>query len=288
MTAPVPVRITDPDDARLAGYVGLTDRQVRRRSEGGAGIFVVESRLALEQLLASNFEVASVLVATNQWDWVRRLLTATAGPAPPVYVADPRVLATVAGFNVHRGVVALGRRRPDADPHQLLAAATAAGARAVVVTEGVNNHENLGAIFRNAAAFGAGAVLVDPTTCDPLYRRSIRVSLGHVLRVPFARLEPWPAALADLRADGWTTVALTPAADAEAVDDLATAELGPVAVLVGAEGPGLAAGTLEAAEHRVRIPLAAGVDSVNVATATAIVLHRLGGPRPGQRFAGNG
>ncbi|MDQ2726027.1 MAG: RNA methyltransferase [Actinomycetota bacterium] len=271
------------DDPRVAGYGALTDRPSRQRIEGDLGVFVAEGFLALEQLVASDFTVESVLVARSRLGRVVPLLRHC--PAP-LYVAEPSVLAGVAGFNIHRGVVALGRRRSDANPGELLAAAAAAGARVVVVTEGVNDHENVGAIFRNAAAFGAGAVLMDPSTCDPLYRRSVRVSLGHVLRVPFARLEPWPAALADLRAGGWTTVALTPAAEAEPLDRVAFSEGGRVALLVGSEGPGLAAGTLAAAERRVRIPLVAGVDSLNVATATAtataIALHRLAGADPGR------
>jgi tRNA G18 (ribose-2'-O)-methylase SpoU len=278
VAAPEPVSITCPDDPRLAGYAALTDRLARRRIEADLGVFVAEGLLALDQLVASAFPVESVLVATNR---LARVVPVLRGCPAPLYVAEPSVLATVAGFNIHRGVVALGRRRPDAGPHQLLTAASAAGARAVVVTEGVNDHENLGAIFRNAAAFGAGAVLLDPSTCDPLYRRSIRVSAGHVLRVPFARLQPWPAALADLRSEGWTTVALTPAADAEPLDRFVSAGTDRVAVIVGAEGPGLANETLAAADRRVRIPLAAGVDSLNVATATAIALHRLAGsPEP--------
>lgn len=267
-----PLVVADRDDPRLAGYAALTDRHARQRIEGGLGVFVAEGLLALEQLVASDYVVESVLVATDRLARAAPLLQ---GCPAPVYVAEPSVLAGVAGFNIHRGVVALGRRRPDADPHRLLAVAKAAGTRVVVVTEGVNDHENLGAIFRNAAAFGAGAVLLDPTTCDPLYRRSIRVSLGHVLRVPFAPLEPWPAALADVRSTGWTTVALTPAADAEPLDRMSPVGLDPVALLVGAEGPGLAAGTLAAADRQVRIPLAGGVDSLNVATATAIALHHL-------------
>lgn len=275
-----PLFVAGGDDPRLAGYAALTDRHARRRIEGDLGVFVAEGLLALEQLVASDYVIESVLVATNRLPPVAALLQ---GCTSPLYVSEPPVLASVAGFNIHRGVVALGRRRPEADPHRLLAASMAAGARTVVVTEGVNDHENLGSIFRNAAAFGTGAVLMDPTTCDPLYRRSIRVSLGHVLRVPFARLEPWPAVLADLRSTGWTTVALTPAADAEPLDRVPPAGLGPVALLVGAEGPGLAAGTLAAADRWVRVPLAAGVDSLNVATATAIALHHLGPPRAPRR-----
>ena len=274
MAAPEPVSITDPDDPRLVGYTALTDRVARQGIESDLGVFVAEGLGALEQLVASDFPVESVLVATNR---VARVAPVLRGCPAPLYVAEPSVLAAVAGFNIHRGVVALGRRQPDADPRRLLAAATAGGARVVVVTEGVNDHENLGAIFRNAAAFGAGAVFGDPSTCDPLYRRSIRVSAGHALRVPFARLQPWPAALSDLGSGGWTTVALTPEAGAEPLDRFASAGADRVAIMVGAEGPGLSAGALAAAHHRVRIPLAAGVDSLNVATAVAIALHRLTG-----------
>jgi tRNA G18 (ribose-2'-O)-methylase SpoU len=144
-----------------------------------------------------------------------------------------------------------------------------------VVIEGINDHENLGAIFRNAAALGAGAVLLDPACCDPLYRRVVRVSVGHVLRVPFARLQPWPAALAGVARLGFTIVALDPSAP-EPIDSLRCP--GPVAVLVGSEGPGLTAAARGAAHHRVRIPMAPGVDSLNVATAVAIALHRLARP----------
>jgi tRNA G18 (ribose-2'-O)-methylase SpoU len=147
------------------------------------------------------------------------------------------------------------------------------------VLEAVNDHENIGALFRNAAAFGVDAVVLDPTTTDPLYRRSTRVSLGHVLRVPFARVldGEWPAALDKLRTAGFTTVALTPDADAETLGRLVAARPPRVALLVGAEGPGLSAPALAAADRRVRIPMAPGVDSVNVATAAAIALSALHG-----------
>ena len=185
----------------------------------------------------------------------------------PVYVAGPAIYDRIAGFPVHRGVLALAERQPALDPMSLLV-----GAATVVVVEGVNDHENLGAIFRNASALGAGAVLLDPSCCDPLYRRSVRVSVGHVLRVPFARLTPWPAALADLAAAGFDVVAMDPAAP----DIIGSVQPGRrVAVLVGAEGSGLSAGAAAAATRRVRIPMAAGVDSLNVATAVAIALHRL-------------
>jgi tRNA G18 (ribose-2'-O)-methylase SpoU len=166
-------------------------------------------------------------------------------------------------------VLASADRGAPADP-----AALVAGVRVVAVAEGLGDHENVGALFRNAAAFGVDAVLLDPTTADPLYRRSVRVSLGHVLRVPHARLPALPAGLGVVRAAGLEVVALTPASDAEPVSALAPGGP-PVALVVGAEGPGLTAATLAAADRRVRIPLAAGVDSLNVATAAAVAFHRL-------------
>jgi tRNA G18 (ribose-2'-O)-methylase SpoU len=152
--------------------------------------------------------------------------------------------------------------------------ALAQGARRLLVVEAVNDHENVGSLFRNAAAFGVDGVVLDPTAADPLYRRATRVSLGHVLRVPFARAEAWPQALEVLRTAGWTVAALTPAGD-EPLAALAAEGPPQVALLVGAEGPGLSPAALAAADRRVRIPMAPGVDSVNVATAAALALHAL-------------
>ena len=143
---------------------------------------------------------------------------------------------------------------------------------AVVIVEGVNDHENLGAIFRNSAALGAGAVLLDPHCSDPLYRRSVRVSLGHVLRVPFTRLTEWPGAISDLQADGFTVVALDPGAR-DAIGSMTP--LTKVALMVGSEGDGLSEAARRLANRNVRIPLMPGVDSLNVATALAIGLQRL-------------
>jgi tRNA G18 (ribose-2'-O)-methylase SpoU len=262
----VPVAV--PDDERLAGYAGLRDGHRRDRVERHLGVFVAEGLLALQQLVASPFPVVSVLVAEDRWERVRPVLEGVEGPC---YVAAPAVLAAITGFDVHRGVLALGRRLPDEDPDALLA--RLAPTAPVLVTEGVNDHENLGALFRSAAALGAGAVLGDPSTCDPLYRRSIRVSLGHALRVPWTRLTPWPARLDALRRSGRSILALTPDPAARPIGEVTG--VGPAALLVGAEGPGLTAAALAAADVRVRIPLAAGVDSLNVATAAAIALHRL-------------
>jgi tRNA G18 (ribose-2'-O)-methylase SpoU len=277
----------------LDDYRALNDPERRRQVERRGGYFVVEGLLALEALLASRYPVRSVLATERRADRVRTLV----GDRAPVLVRSLDEVAGVAGFDVHRGVLAAADRLPPAG------VAEAAGAsELVVVTEGLGDHENLGALFRNAAALGAGAVLLDPTTADPLYRRSVRVSLGHVLRVPWARLPPLPGGLAELAALGFETAALTPAPAAVTIDDYAAdvaarrrataaadrpdaaAQGGRaegaaprVALVVGAEGPGLTPATLAAADRRVRIALAPEVDSLNVATAAAIALHRLAG-----------
>jgi tRNA G18 (ribose-2'-O)-methylase SpoU len=230
-------------------------------------VFVVEGARSVRLLLDSEWPVLSLLLRPERLESMAGAVAAAGRRGAPVYVAGPAVFDQIAGFPVHRGVLALAGRRPSADAMSLLD-----GVATAVIVEGVNDHENLGAIFRNAAAFGAGAVLLDPTCCDPLYRRAVRVSMGHVLRVPFARLEPWPAALAGASQRGFTVVALDPSAT-KPIEALQCR--GPVAVLAGSEGPGLSGAARTAADERVRIRMAAGVDSLNVATALAIALHRL-------------
>jgi tRNA G18 (ribose-2'-O)-methylase SpoU len=249
--------ITDPADPRLDDYRRLNDPAARVAFEREHGVFVVEGALAIEQLLRSAYEVRSVLLTPAMAERLR---------VPHALVVEREVLRAVAGFDVHRGALAVATRPPARDPAEVLDEA-----RVVLALERVNDHENAGVLFRVARALGADAVLLDAETCDPLYRRAFRVSLGHVLHVPFART-PDPVAL--LREHGFVTYALTPAGDVR-VEDAPGAER--VALLVGAEGPGLKAETLARADHRVRIPMREGVDSLNVATAAAIALHRLGG-----------
>lgn len=258
--------VTSGEDPRLALYRDLKDSALRRSAELAGGYFIVEGRFALEAALGSGYPVESVLV-------LRRRVKALEGlglqPSTSVYVVDDPVMAGIAGFPVHRGLLGLGRRLPLASPERLLSAS-----ELVVVVEGMSDQENLGAVFRNAAGFGAGAVLLDPTCADPLYRRSIRVSVGQSLRVPFARLEPWPEGLELLGKCGFVPVALAPDPSGEPVGDVA-AELQRrrVALLVGSEGPGLSQGVLERC-RRARVPMAPGVDSLNVAVALGIALHR--------------
>lgn len=246
--------VDDPGDERVAGYARLTDAGHRRD-----GTFVLEGALAVERALAAGVRLRSLLLAPHKTEVAASAAAGGAGDVP-VYVAERPVLRALTGFDVHRGVLALADRPPPRSPAEVLD-----GSRLALVVEGVSDAENVGALFRNAAAFGA-VVLVDDGTCDPLQRRCVRVSVGNVLGVPWAR-----GAVADAAAAGLTTVALTPAGDV----DVGDVEAERVAVVVGAEGAGLAAASLEAADVRARIPMAPGVDSLNVATAAAVALHEL-------------
>jgi tRNA G18 (ribose-2'-O)-methylase SpoU len=259
------VRIDDPDDPRLAGY-----REMRERDLAGRrGEFVAEGVVVLEKALAAGrFALESVLVAERKAEGLAGLL-AQVPAETPVYLAGQAVMDAVVGFPIHRGVLALGRRGEEADPATLLAGLPE---RALVVgLVGLSNHDNVGGVFRNAAAFGADAVLLDAGCCDPLYRKAIRVSVGAALITPFAQA-PAGADLAGLlTAAGFEVLALSPTGGLE----LAQLSRPPrCAVLFGAEGPGLPAAILDQAKG-VRIPMAGGFDSLNVAVTSGIVLHHV-------------
>lgn len=262
------VVVEDLDDARLSDYRHLRDPNVRARVERDAGIFTVEGWLSLEALAESPYPVRSALVASKHAARAQSIVD----PGVPVYAVPESALERVSGIHFHRGVLGVAERPAAQDADEVLA-----GARRVLVLEGVNDYDNLGALFRNAMAFGVDAVLIDPTTADPLYRRTTRVSLGHVLRVPFARIgsDAWPQILDDLRREGMAVLALTPAEGATPLRSVLEELPDQVAVLVGAEGPGLSDEAMESAAHRVRIPMTPGTDSVNVATAAAVVLAAL-------------
>jgi tRNA G18 (ribose-2'-O)-methylase SpoU len=258
------VRIDDADDPRVAPYRDVRDAALRARQ----GLFVVEGELVLRRALDAPVRLRSVLVTPPRLAALADVLAGLGGDVP-VYVADQSVMSAVAGFDIHRGVLAVAERPPAQRPLDVVG-----GCDRVALVEGLTDHENVGAVFRTAAALGVGAVLLDPRCGDPLYRRSVRVSMGHALALPWARTGPWPAALADLRAAGFSLVALTPRGE-EVLDEVAPRPGGRLAVLLGAEGAGLGPGALAAADRRVRIPMAAGVDSLNVATAAAIAFHHL-------------
>lgn len=265
-------RLIDIDDAAhplLADFVALNDPVERRRVERRGGYFVVEGTVAIERLLElGTWSIRTIALLPHLAD---RLAHRLAAIDVDVVVSHREVLAEVVGFDIHRGALASVQRRA---PRALVD--TAIGPDdLLLMAEGVNDHENLGALYRNAAAFGATAVLLDPTSADPFYRRSVRVSLGNVLAVPTVAVGPIPGVMADLHDLGVSTIALSPRGE-RVLADLDRTDLGDgaLALLVGAEGPGLSDAALEAATHRVSIPMAAGVDSLNVATATAIALHQ--------------
>ncbi len=260
--------IDDPSDPRLDDFRDLSAADRRPDRPGGRGLVIAEGVLVVRRLLDSPYPVRSLLGVPRR---LAELAPDTAGLAVPAYATDADTMAAVVGFHLNRGVLAVADRASPPDLGTLLRTA-----RLLAVLEGVNDHENLGALFRNAAALGVDAVLLGPRCADPLYRRSVRVSMGHVLRVPFVELAgPWPAALDRLRDAGLRIAALTPAPDAVPLSRSAAAT-DRVALLLGAEGPGLSAEALAAADLRIRIPMAPGVDSLNVATAAAVAFHVLG------------
>jgi tRNA G18 (ribose-2'-O)-methylase SpoU len=268
----VPVHeITDPDDDRLADYRALTDVELRTRWEPPHGLFIAEGELVLRRALRAGYPARSYLVDAKRVDQLADLDTGET----PVYAATPEVLQRATGFHVHRGVLASFHRKPLRSPAEVLA-----GARRVVILEDVNNHTNLGAIFRGAAALGIDAVLLSPTCADPLYRRSVRVSMGEVFAVPYAKFEGWPAGLDQVRAAGFSVLAMTPAPDAVPIQRLTPAQRERAALLLGAEGAGLTTAAQSASDVRVVIPMRRGVDSLNVAAAAAVAFWELGRDDP--------
>ena len=260
--------VDDPADPRLADYVGLTDVVRRLKHEPGGGFFLAEGQLVMRRAAAIGCRPRSLLLAPNRVDG---LLPELAALDCPAYVASAEVLHAVTGFHVHRGALASFTR-----PAARAAAEVLAVAQRLLILEDVNSPTNLGAIFRSAAGLGMDGVLLSPTCCDPLYRRAVRVSMGEVFAVPYAYAEPWPQTLDDLRAAGIRLLALTPAADAKRLDAVQLQPDQRAAVLLGAEGAGLTGAALAASDVRVRIPMAAGVDSLNVAAAAAVACWAVG------------
>jgi tRNA G18 (ribose-2'-O)-methylase SpoU len=278
------------DDPRLADYAGVRERQLAEAfserplpgSHGGSaeaplGKFMAEGEVVFQRLVRSEFAVQSVLCTPGRLRAIGAEL-ALLPEGTPIYVIEADRLEQLVGFNLHRGLMAIGLRRPARSVADVL---TLAGGRMVVVMEDLANHDNVGSLFRNAAAFGAGGVLLSPGCADPLYRKATRVAVGYTLTMPFARVEPWPTGLAAVRAMGYRVLALTPKSPSRPLREVASAMQGGdrVALLVGAEGPGLTDAALAAADERVRIPMAAGVDSLNVSVAAAVALENLVGGR---------
>src|SRR5215212_11903896 len=266
---PAPVVITDPDDPRVADFRGLKAGDRPEGTPRGTGTVIVEGVPAVERLLASPYRVRAVFGVPG------RVAALDLPEGVPAYEADKWVLSEVIGFRLTRGVVASADRRPAADLDDLLAGPDRAAPRRLAVLEALNDAENLGSIARSAVALGVDGLLLDPRCSDPLYRRSVRVSMGHVLALSFAVLADWPGDLERLHDAGYLTVALTPADDAVDLGSVNPRQHPRTAVLLGAEGPGLTPEAQRAARVRARIPMCHGVDSLGVAAAAAVAFATL-------------
>lgn len=265
--------VAGPDDPAVAAFRNVRERDL----VGREGRFIAEGEVVLRSLARSRLhQIERVLIDRRRLAKLEPVLR-RAPPGAPIHVADQDVLDAVAGFHLHRGVLALGRRGPERSAAELLGEAQ--GDCAVICLFAISNHDNMGGLFRNAAAFGARAVLLDSRCCDPLYRKAIRVSVGAALEVPFARFAPGEDALATLAGAGFEPVALSPSGET----DLETFQpSGKTALLLGAEGPGLD-GHLMSRARTVRIRMVEPFDSLNVATAAAVALHALATRRRGAR-----
>jgi tRNA G18 (ribose-2'-O)-methylase SpoU len=271
MTGPGTVhQVTDPADPRLADYVGLTDVALRSRSEPGLGLYLAESERVIRRAMAAGHRPRSMLLADRWLEPLADLVADVTATGAPVYRGDAPVLAALTGFHVHRGAIASMYRPPLRDVTDVVS-----GARRVVVLEDVVDHTNVGAAIRSVAAIGADAVLVTPRCADPLYRRSVRVSMGTVFQVPWTRIDPWPDGIDVLRDAGFTVAALTLTPDALDLDRFAADPPHRVAMILGTEGDGLSAGATARADLAVRIPMAGGVDSLNIAAAAAVAFFAL-------------
>ena len=251
------------DDPRVSSYARVGDPAWLREH----GLFVAEGRFVVRRLFDSRFVVESVLVTPIALQSIRDALP----EATTVYVAEQHILDSMTGINFHRGCLAIAHRPPEVvSPWRGVITGDH-----LIALEGIGNPDNVGGIFRNAAAFGVDAALLDPTSGDPLYRKAIRTSMGASLSVPFARLEKWPADLERLKTAGHTVLALTPRAPATSLDEIAQRPPDRWILLAGAEGPGLSDAALDAADVHVRIPIVETVDSLNVTVAVGIALSRL-------------
>ncbi|GAB2465983.1 TrmH family RNA methyltransferase [Xylanimonas ulmi] len=269
MSTPDVVRIDDPADPRLTDYTDLKDVKLRAAREPAEGLYMAESSTVIRRALAAGHRPRSFLMAERWLDSMGDVLADW--PGVPVFVAAQDVLLRITGFHLHRGALAAMRRPALASVHDLLAAARGgAGARRVAVLEDVVDHTNVGAAFRSAAALGVDAVLVTPRCADPLYRRSVRVSMGTVFQVPWTRFETWPGGLRELQEAGFTVAALALSDDAVPLDALAADPPERLALVLGTEGHGMTEAAIAAADVLVTIPMAPGVDSLNVAAASAV------------------
>ncbi|MDX2525149.1 TrmH family RNA methyltransferase [Streptomyces europaeiscabiei] len=288
------ITVEDPDDPRLRDYTGLTDVELRRRREPAEGLFIAEGEKVIRRAKEAGYEMRSMLLSAKWVDVMRDVIDEL--PAP-VYAVSPELAEQVTGYHVHRGALASMQRKPLPTADELLVGA----ARRVVIMESVNDHTNIGAMlplglqrgggqrvaifedivdhanlgaaFRNAAALGVDAVFLTPRCADPLYRRAVKVSMGAVFHVPWTRLTSWPKDVEIFRKHGFVTAALCLNEKSITIDELAARQYEKLVLMLGTEGDGLSVDALRAADEWVRIPMAAGVDSLNVAAASAVAFY---------------
>jgi tRNA G18 (ribose-2'-O)-methylase SpoU len=275
------IEIHDPNDPRIVVFLNQKDAWLKAshnpsssaQDAGSDGFFIAEGVLVVEQLVRSTFPLSSLLVAKGRVDGVKPLLEQIerTEPSVPIYVAEQEVMDQIVGYPIHRGLLACGRRLPNPDPMEL-----ARSCRALVVLEDLSNHDNVGSVFRSVAALGGKGVGVWITRrcCDPLYRKALRVSMGHVLHTPFAIVDQLIEQLDGLSSLGFTTVALTPDNDSMTLGESINRGVDKPVLLLGAEGPGLSRAVIDAADQCVRIEMTNDVDSLNIAVAAAVSMHR--------------
>ncbi|WP_129977114.1 RNA methyltransferase [Rhodococcus sp. Q1] len=257
------IDIDDPSDPRVDDFRDLNSADRRPDLPGRKGLVIAEGVLVVQRMLDSRFSPASLLGVGRRLD---ELAGDLCDVDVPFYRTDAGTMAEIVGFHLNRGVLAVSHRPAPLSLNEVLDKATT-----VAVLEGVNDHENIGSMFRNAAGLGVDGVLFGKGCADPLYRRAVRVSMGHVLRVPFTHLDRWPSDLDQLRGKGFQLISLTPDPQAIPLAEAMTEE--KVALLLGAEGPGLTEQAMRATDVRARIPMAPGTDSLNVATAAAMAFY---------------
>ncbi len=260
------VLVDDADDLRVREFTRLTDVALRRVKDPAEGLYMAESRKVIARALAAGHRPRAFLMGHRWFAESRDLLDHPSAAGVPAYVADDAVLEQITGFNLHRGMLA-SMHRPTLPSVQEVVA----GARRVAVLEDVVDHTNVGAMFRSAAGLGVDAVLITPRCADPFYRRSVRVSMGTVFQVPWTRIDPWPDGIDLLREQGLTVAATALTPDSVPLDDLALDLPDRLVTVLGTEGEGLAAETVRRADVVVRIPMSGGVDSLNVAAASAVL-----------------
>ncbi len=263
-------RVTSAADPRLEDYVGLTDVALRRRTEPERGLYVAESEKVIRRALGAGHRPRSFLMAQRWLTDLADVVAQAEADGVPVFVGEHDVIEALTGFHLHRGALA-AMQRPELPSLE----AVLDGARRVLVLEDIVDHTNVGAVFRSAAALGIDALLVTPRCADPFYRRSIRVSMGTVFQVPWTRIDPWPGGVESLRGLGFTTGALALTEDSVGLDELAADPPERLALVLGTEGDGLSRRTLASVDLTVRIPMAGGVDSLNVAAAGAVAAWAL-------------